>query len=51
MNYMKTLAFWHEYPGSQPEPDKPVEVDATVILWAIYFFLITMVATGGFSRR
>jgi len=48
---MKTLAFWHEYPGSQPEPDKPVEVDATVVLWSFYFILMAIFAMSSFSRR
>lgn len=47
---MKTLAFWHEYPGSHPEPEKPVVIDESVAVWALFIFMLTLIATQGARR-
>jgi hypothetical protein len=49
---MKTLAFWHEYPGSQPEPEKPKDFDgATVMIWTFVFCLLIQIIIQPPNRR
>jgi hypothetical protein len=49
---MKTIAFWHEYPGSQPEPEKPKDFDgATVMIWTFVFCLLIQIIIQPPNRR
>lgn len=45
---MKTIAFWHEYPGQTPEPPKPSQSNDTEAVMLVWFvFVLVMALTAG----
>jgi hypothetical protein len=48
---MKTLAFWHEYPGSQPEPERSVDMDPALSTFVICFLLTWIALTAAWGKR